>query len=74
MKVDSWKAFTCTVEATDVHALNYNDKNLFSILVIIVENVTLCSLLTFEVFRIGENLVTDYRKFSAKLKQSRFYF
>ena len=71
MKVDSWKAFTCTVEATVVHALNYSDKTLFSILFIIVENVTLCSLLTVEAFGIGGNLVTDYRKFSAKLIQSR---
>jgi hypothetical protein len=39
VKVDYWKAFTCAVDVSDVHALNHNDKNPVSILEFVVENM-----------------------------------
>jgi len=53
----------CAVDVTDVHALNP-----VSILDFVADNmIFLCGLITVEVFRTVENLVTYYRKLSAKL-------
>jgi hypothetical protein len=72
MTVDSSKAFTYAVDVTDVHAVYHNGKNPVSILYFVAENMFfLYCLITVEVFGTVENLVTDYRKFSAKLIHSR---